>query len=265
MAIITISKGSFSGGEALAERLSETLEYRLLAREQLLTRTADAFGASRHQLESALIQKPGFLEGRGLRRLHYIHCVQATMARAAKDDNLVYHGEAGHLLLTGIPHHMRVRVVAAPEARIAAARAHADLTRDKAIAYIAVLDEKRDLWLRWVYGVDTNDPDTYDLVINFERIPPESATQLIVELVRRDFRTTPDSQKLMDDFALVSEIRAKIGLDPHVSDERIRVAADDGVVTLSAHVRVLHSMERVRELVGTIPGVKTVRTEEIHE
>ncbi len=54
MTIITISRGAYSGIEGLAERLRDELGYRLFSREELLVNTAEEFGASASQLESAL-------------------------------------------------------------------------------------------------------------------------------------------------------------------------------------------------------------------
>ena len=260
MAIITLSGGTFSGVKPLAEGVRDELGYRLLVREELLTKAADEFGASQHQLESALLHMPGFLEGRGLKRLHYIHCVQAAMAKSVRSDNVVYHGYAGHLLLEAIPHHLRVRVVADAEQRITAVMQGCDLTRDKAIEYIKEWDEKQANWVKWVYGVDTNDPATYDLVVNLGRIPVPSALAIIVQTATRDFQTTPQSQALVEDLGLATEIRAKIGMDRSIPDERIDVEAHDGVVTIAASARYLADADKVRQVASHIPGVKNVES-----
>jgi hypothetical protein len=228
----------------------------------MLTNAAADFGLSQSQLESALTHAPGFLEGRGLKKLQYLHCVRATMAKAVQADNIVYHGEAGHLLLKGIPHQLRVSIVASIESRIAIAMEECDLTRAKAIEYLKVLDEKRDNWQKWVHGVDAKDPGSYDLMINLERLPIPSACVTIAEVAARDFQTTPQSQKLMDDLVLVSEIRAKLALDRGISDDRIQVDADAGVVTITANVRQLAYAEEAKEIVSQIPTVKEVRSEE---
>ncbi len=260
MAIITISRGAYSGIEALAESLREELGYRLLSREELLVNTAKEFGASESQLESALKHRPGLLEGRGLTKLHYVHCAQAVIAKAVQGDNLVYHGEAGHLLLKGIPHHLRVLLVANMEDRVATTMERCDLTRDKAREYVRKLDEERDKWVKWVHGVDMSDPATFDLMINLERIPVASAIAIIISTVRRDFQTTPESQKIVDDLVLASEIRAKIGLEPNISDDRIEVEASDGVVTVTANARYLADADRVKQLALQVPGVKDIES-----
>ena len=260
MAIITISRGAYSGIEALAERLREELGYRLLSREELLVNTAKEFGASESQLESALKHRPGLLEGRGLTRLRYIHCVQAVIAKAVQGDNLVYHGEAGHLLLKGIPHNLRIMVVADRETRIGTVMERCGLARDKAIEYVKKLDEERDKWVQWVHGVDMRDPATFDLVINLENIPVPSAIAIVAQTLSRDFQTTPESQKIVDDLVLASEIRAKIGLDRAISDDKIEVEVNDGVVMIRANARYLADADRVKQLALQVPGVKDIES-----
>lgn len=260
MAIVTISRGTYSGGKALAECLSEALGYRLLSREVLLSGAAKTYHTSEEDLESALMHRPAFLEGGKLRKLHYVYFVQATLAKAVKSDNVVYHGQAGHLLLKGIPHHFRLKVVAAMDYRIRAAMERSQLSRDEAIQYTKELDAERDRWVQWVYGVDRNDPSTYDMVVNLERIPLPSACLLVANAIARDFQTTPESQKTVDDLVLASEIRAQIGMDPGIVDDRIEVEASDGVVTIRGTVRSLVDADKVRELVRTIPGVKDIES-----
>jgi cytidylate kinase len=260
MAIITISRGIYTGGEALAECLSNELGYRLVSREDLLTDVAAEYGASKEQLESALMHKPGFLEGRGLRRLHYIYCVQAGIASVIQSDNVVYHGQAGHVLLKGIAHHLRVRVVAAMEHRINAAMERCDLTREKAREYLKELDGQRDNWMRWVHGIDTSDPALFDLVINLERITIAGACALVARTATDHFQRTAEAQKAVDDLVLTSAIRARIGQDPSISDDRVDIDAKDGVVTITAKARALAEVDRVRDVVQAIPGVKEVHS-----
>lgn len=258
MAIVTISRGTFSGGRLLAECLHEELGYRLLSREELLAAAARQFKASEEDLEHALMFRPGFLEGRGLTKRHYIYCVQAALAAAVRDDNVVYHGQAGHLLLVGIPHHLRLKVVADLEYRCKAAMQRGNFTREQALLYIKERDEARNRWVQWVYGIEREDPTTYDLVINLERASIASACRIVALYLEKDFNTTPESQAIMDDFALASLIKAQIGMDRRIADDVIEVQAKDGVITISGTVRSLSDADNTRELVRSIPGVKSV-------
>lgn len=262
MAIITISRGTYSGGTALAESLGERLGYRITSREQLLRDAANAFGASEEELESALHQRPGFLERLRLGRVHYIHCLEATLAKAAQGDNLVYHGQAGQLLLRGVPHHLRVLAVADMEYRIAAARDRDRVTRQQAIKLIAEADQARDEWVRRIYGVDRDDLTTYDLAINLQHLPIPDICELIAQIVERRFPTTAESQEIMDNLVLASEIRARIGIDEDIVDDKIEITASGGRVSIGGMVRTKREVERVEQVIGQVPGVEGVEYRE---
>ena len=261
MAIITISRGTYAGVEELARLLGDTLGYRQYTREELLRDAAQQYSASHSQVESALENRPGFLEGRGLKKLQFVYCAQATMARAAQADNLVYRGQAGHLLLRGIPHHLRVRAVASIEYRVAAAMKQCDLNHRKAFEYIKEADNARNKWIKWVHGVEADDIRTYDLVINLERIPVPTAAAIIADTAQRDFQTTPESQQMLDDLVLASELRAQVGLDRNIADDKIGIDAHAGVVTISGNVRSLPDVQRVEEIALQIDGVVKVEAE----
>ena len=61
MAIITISRGTNSGGQSLAECVSKRLGYRCVSRE-LLVQAAKDYGVEEEMLSKALEGKPGILE-----------------------------------------------------------------------------------------------------------------------------------------------------------------------------------------------------------
>ncbi|MFC1939457.1 cytidylate kinase family protein [Chloroflexota bacterium] len=88
MAIITISRGTFSGGQSLAESVAERLGYRCLSVEELLTESANQFAVGADTLPAALDNRAWFLETVNLERLRYIAYVRATLLRAVRNDNL---------------------------------------------------------------------------------------------------------------------------------------------------------------------------------
>ena len=56
MAIITISRGSFAGGRAVAEQVSQRLGYPALSREQVVLQAAEQYGIAEYELTRALNQ-----------------------------------------------------------------------------------------------------------------------------------------------------------------------------------------------------------------
>lgn len=261
MAIITISRGTYSGGKELAKGLADRLGYRLLSREQLLTDATKEYGVSEDKLETALMLKPGFLEGLSLKRIHYIAYVTAALCKEVQADNVVYHGQAGHLLLKHVPHHLRLKVVADMEYRIKAAMARSNFTHERAIEYIKHMDGERDKWVKALYNVDRTDPSTYDMVINLENIHIDKACDIVAHAVGLGFQTTPESQKRVDDLVVSSEIRARIAVDAaaqHIADEHIDVDASDGIVTLTGTVRSIADADKIREIARQQAGVKDI-------
>lgn len=260
MAIITISRGTFSGGQSLAECVAAKLGYRCLSREVLVEAAGD-HGIPLEKLSKALSDTPGILGGMSLERVHYLRFIQEALVKAVKDEKVVYHGLAGHLLLREVPHILRVKVIANMEFRTKAAMDRMQLSHEQAIEFIKKIDEKRDKWVRFLYHVDRNDPSLYDLVINLDRIDLPSACEIICLIAgQKEFQPTPESQKRLDDLVLSTEVRAKIAEDGTIADGEIEVDVDDGIVTIGGKAQSFGDADKIREIVRDMPGVKEINS-----
>jgi hypothetical protein len=71
MSVVTISRGTFSGGKRLAECLAERLKYRCVDRDVIVEKAA-AWGVSQEELRAALEKPPTFLERFRSKRYLYI-------------------------------------------------------------------------------------------------------------------------------------------------------------------------------------------------
>lgn len=260
MAIITISRGTFAGGQSLAECVAEKLGYRCVARDVLIE-AAKEYGVDEEKLYRSLIEKPGLLERRTLDRIHYTAYIRAALCKEAQADNLVYHGHAGHLLLKGVPHVLRVRVIANMEQRIRAAMDRKGFSREEAIEYIDKVDEGRAKWTRYLYHVDWQDPALYDMIINLEHININNACELIRVATNLDeFRTTPESQRIMDDLVLSTDVRARVAADKHIGDAEVEIEAHGGVVTIGGTVGLIAESDKIKEIARSTPGVSEVNS-----
>ncbi|MFC1977296.1 cytidylate kinase family protein [Chloroflexota bacterium] len=260
MAIITISRGTFSGGKALAECVAERLGFRCISRE-VLVKAARDHSVPLEKLSKALDEVPGILERTNLERVHYLAYVQEALTKEVKDEQVVYHGLAGHLLLKGVPHVLKVRVIANMEFRIKAAMERRNLNWHNAIKSIEKIDVRRDKWVRFLYHVDRNDPSIYDLTINLDRISLSSACEIVcLNASQAEFRATPESKERLADLVLSAEVRAKIASDDNIADDRIEIEAHDGIITIGGTVHSLEDADRTRELVRRQPGVKGIES-----
>jgi cytidylate kinase len=263
MSVITISRGSFSGGKTLAECLCRRLGYRCVDRDVIVQRAA-ALGASEEELKRALEKPPGFLERFQHKRYRYLALIQAALAEEVRAGKVVYHGLAGHLLLKGGQPILRTRIIAPTEVRIQMVQQRRECTRDRAIAHIEEVDADRRKWTRFLYGVDWGDPSLYDLVLNLEHITIDEACRMIATIVvDRCFEFTPECQQRMDDLALGSRVRAALAIDPSTSDLEVEVVAHSGAVSVRGQVATVAQVEDVRRVASGTAGVASLDLENL--
>lgn len=262
MAIISISRGTFSGGKDLAESVANQLGYPCLGREDVLLEVGEQYGISQKELTQAIIQAPPFWQQVPGRRIAYLMCLTAVLLKRAQDGNLVYHGHAGHFLFTGIPHVIRVRVIADMEYRIRSGMERMNFSRDEAIVYIEKMDRERIKWTRFLYGIEWGDPAQYDVVLNLERMSLEGASRTIVGMTElKDFKVTAESRKASENLMVSSGVWAALVKDERTRAAAVQVVADHGVVTISGKASTGKVVDAIPLVAGQVPGVTRVRNE----
>jgi cytidylate kinase len=262
MAIVTISRGTFSGGKILADRLGTTLHYPVLSREDALFEASRTYGISEEEVASALGEPPHFWQQVPGKRIAYLKCFTAVLLERAQAGNLIYHGNAGHLLVGGISHVLRIRVIANMEFRIEAAMNQLKCGRDEAIAYIEKVDKKRRKWAQFLYGVEWDDPALYDAVLNLERMGVVSTCMTITRMVELgDFKVTPASLQAQEDLLLSSKVWIALAKDEHTKAAFVKVAADQGKVTVQGGAGSGKVIDAIQVVAKRVPGVKEVVSE----
>jgi len=262
MSIIAISRGTFSGGEALARRVAERLQYRCLAREANLEAAAQRYLVPAEELTAAMEKRPSFFERMLGERAAYLAFVRAALCEEARAGRLVYHGYLGQFLLPGISHVISVRLVSDVGFRIQAAQRQQNLNREDALAYIEKADKGRREWTRFLFEVDWEDPHLYDLVLNLSRMSLNAACETVAQLTEWDeFKPNPASLKAMEDLTLHSRVSAALAMDFRTRGVELRVTADDGIVTVTGRSRWPEVADAVPVVVRQVAGVKAVKCE----
>ena len=145
MSIITISRGTYSGGEAVARGVAERLGWPCISREMVLA-TAATYGVSAEVLDAAMEKRPPLWKRvSGQRDIHLV-LVRAALCEHVAAGNVIFQGQIAHLFLPGISHVISVRVIADLEFRIAALMEDRRFNRKNAMAYIERVDEERRQW-----------------------------------------------------------------------------------------------------------------------
>jgi cytidylate kinase len=262
MSIIAISRGTFSGGEALAQRIAERLGYQCLSRETNLDAAATRYGVPKEEFAAAMEKRPSFFDRVLGERAAYLTFVRAALCEQAEGGELVYHGYLGHLLLPGISHVIGVRVIADMEFRLQAASQEQKLARTEALAYIERIDQERREWTRFLFGVDWENPHLYDLVLNLSRMSLETAYETVARLIEREeFKPTPASVEAMKNLTLQSRVSAVLAMDFRTRDAVLKVTADNGIVTITGTTRWSEVEQAVSAVVRQVVGVKELRNE----
>ena len=264
MAIITVSRGSCSGGKSLAECVASKLGFSCISREALVDEAVKRYEVPEEKLRDALTKKPGLLDHLTREKSHYLMCLRAALIRMVKDERAVYHGHAGHLLLRGIPHLVRVRVIASMEFRTRAVMDSQHVGRKEAVEYIENVDKERSKWTEFLYHEDWNDPSQYDIVLNIDQLGILDTCEVVCRAAAMEqYKTTQESQKVLDDLALSTEVRGVIACDAArkgVADAGVEIEADNGIITISGTAASLEDADRIRDMTASVPGVRAVNS-----
>jgi cytidylate kinase len=265
MSVVTISRGSFSGGKLLAENLAENLQYRCVDRDVIVERATAACSASPNELKKALDKPPTFLDRLKHKRYIYLAVIQAALAEEVQDGRVVYHGHAGHFLLKGGGPVFCVRIIAPTEFRIAMAQKRLGLGRREVVSYIEKVDEERKKWAQYLYGVDWTDASLYDMVVNLVHVDLDFACETVANAIRRQkcFQLDDECRAAMHDLAVASRIRANLALNAPTSALELEVAAKDGRVRLTGKIATVDQIDEIYRVARQVEGVTEINVDEL--
>src|SRR5205809_830596 len=117
MAIVVISHQMGAGGPEIGTALAQRLGYRYVNQELLLD-AARRYGLAEGKLSHLEESKPTLFERFDTETRHHITVLQTTQFEFAETDDAVLMRGGGQWLLRGVPHALRVRLVAPFEHRV---------------------------------------------------------------------------------------------------------------------------------------------------
>ena len=241
--IVTISRGSYSRGKEVAEKLAQKLNYECVSREIVLEASTE-FNIDEIKLVRALHDAPLVLE----RFLHgkerYLSYYRYALLKHMKKDNVIYHGLAGQFILRDIPHVLKVRIIADMDDRVKEEMKRENISAKKALYILKKDDEERRKWGLQIHGKDTWDCRLYDLVLHISTLTVDDAVQILSDTVNKPhFQTTRKSQDILDSMEKTAKIHSILADVLPLA----RVSVDDGKVTVSNVGKSLKAESNVRE------------------
>ncbi|MBU3914526.1 cytidylate kinase-like family protein [bacterium] len=256
MTIITISRGSYSRGKELAEKLAAKLNYKCVSREVLLG-TCGQFKVPEKELTKAIKNAPSILNRFTREKEQYINRIRATLLEYAQNDNIVYHGLAGQFFLKDIPNVVKVCLIADMEYRIKTVMEVENISRKGAMSLLKKIDEERVKWGRRLYGIKPFDPILFDLVINIRNLTVDDAVGIIAYATEFPcFQATPESREMLKNKTIKAQIVALLDEYPNadisVKEGRVHVGID---APLNQKDRIT---QEVKESIERIKGVEEI-------
>lgn len=273
MAIITISRSRYSHGKEIAEEVARRLNYECVSRE-VLREASQFFNIPENELLKAIHDPPNIVERLTHGKETPIAYIRAALLEHAKKDNIVYHGHAGHLLLSEIHNVLKVRVNADTDDRLSLVQQREKISKSSALARIKSEDSHRMRWTRYLYHLETKDPMLYDIVIHIGVLSIKDACDIICCAANSGtYKLTKKSLAVINELAICSHVKAAVQKICAVD-----VTAKQGIVHIKIPAqKIVKSsfsspklQERVqdkikddltrdiRKIVKKIPGVKDV-------
>ncbi|MBF0495802.1 MAG: cytidylate kinase-like family protein [Deltaproteobacteria bacterium] len=258
MPIITISRGSYSRGKEVAEKLAQALNYEVISRG-LILEASEKFNIPEIKMVRAVHDAPSILDRFTFGKEIYIAFFRSILLKHVQKDNVVYHGLGGHFFLKGIPHVLKVRIQADIEDRVMAEMKREGISAEKARFILKKDDDERRKWSLSLYGVDTSDPNLYDVVLSIKKLTVDDAVDILLHAAKLPcFQATPESKKILDDMVLASQ--AEVSLVKKYPN--VAVSSKDGDIFVNVKTSIDSESEIIGDIqavVGKLEGVKDIK------
>jgi len=257
MSIITISRGSYSRGKEVAEKLAKKLNYECISREIILD-ASESFNIPELKLVRAIHDAPTILDRFSSGKEKFIAFFRATLLKYLQRDNVVFHGLASHLFLQQFPNVLKVRISANLEDRVREEMIRENISAEEARMVLVNDDAERRKWSLQLFGQDPWNPQLYDMILHIGNMSVDHAVEIISHAVQQScFASTAKSLRMLADEALAAQV--EISLLRAFPD--VMVEAGNGEVFV--HIRGSQAdekniTEKVMRSAEKIDGVKTL-------
>ena len=256
MPTVLVSRGSMSGSQIIAQCLRHSSGFRCVTREDLVP-LVNQYGEIATRVTASIGDATRNYEKFSELRRPFKILMRLALLEYARQDNLAYFGYSGHLLVDGIAHFIRVRLIAPMELRVKTTMERMHCTEDEARDYIKRSDDERTHWARFMYGKNIADPRLYDLCINLDRIAFATACSMLISALKEtDFQPTAESLAVMENLYTATRVEAALVTDSRTYSYEISATVNGGTASLKGPY--LDDAERslVLDIAASVPGIE---------
>jgi len=181
----------------------------------------------------------------------------------AKKGNAVFLGRGSHILLKSFSCALHIRVTASIERRVQNL-IERGFHREGALKAIEKSDHERGSFIKFAFGVDWENPDLYDLVLNMDKLSINLGVNTILSMARSEEikACSIDAMKSLEMMGLHTRAEAALieaGLTYGPTGTYIQVQVEEpGKVLLTGRVDSDVTKKRAQEIVQKVKGVGSV-------
>lgn len=260
MPFVAMTREMGSLGKDVAASLADRLS-RQVVHHEIIDNLASKMRLRKSHVVRFLEGKSGIWERLTTDRTSLsIYTADETFALAESGRVAVIRGWGATHLLRPVPHVISVRVCAPFEVRVKRMmeRLNTD-DRDFVENEIRLSEEAHGAITRRHFGINWQDSENYDVVLNTERLTIEECVDEVMNLLDDPtFQETAESQRLFHDLALAAHVRAAMRQDERTKNMQFSISARDGVVALTGIVEMGLEPKDAMEVASRVPGVKQV-------
>lgn len=256
MQLVCVSRGEQERGKVFAQALARKLDFECLGQEELAD-LAIQEGIAVGKLEMAAVKKRHLTERQVLEKEHFLAFITRVLCERVLENNLVFHGRAGHLAVPGLTHVLRIRTKIETETHIEEVINRLSLDRLKAGKYVERVDEDISRWVRTMYNISGDPWAGYDLAINLDRVDVGGSTTALCGFVQLpEFMATPASAHVLENLLLAARVRIALARDERTWAASFSVRAEAGHLTVSYLPRDMAVGVRAPDVVTKVSGVE---------
>jgi cytidylate kinase len=260
MPLVAMTREMGSLGKDVAAAVAERLG-RQVVHHEIIDNLANKMRLRRSHVIRFLEGKSGMWERLTTDRTSLsIYTADETFALVESGRVAVIRGWGATHLLRPVPHVVAVRVCAPFEMRVKRMmeRLNTD-DRDFVVNEIRLSEEAHGAITRRHFGLNWQDSENYDLVLNTERLTIDECAEEVVSLLDDStFRETPASQQLFRDLALAAHVRSALRQDERTAKFQVSITSKDGVVTFAGLIDPGQEAQHAAEVARAVPGVEDV-------
>jgi len=255
MPVISFFSAAHCRAEEVVSLVCEQTGFSILKNEQLLRLAAGRFGTDERKLQRAMYGPRPFFDSFTRERERHVAYLKVALAELIQDDDLAYHGFAGHLLPASLRHVLRVCLVGQRQFRLQQVANRLGLSESEAGKLLDREDEKCKQWTLHLFGLGPWDKRLYDLVIPTDSTTVEEAAREIVANASKPVVASTDGTRAAArDFWLASRVEVVLTEAGHQVDVECR----NGQVTLIINKYVMRLEKYKREISDLASGIEGV-------